>query len=79
MHVKCIHELCSLFCYKAYYLNFIIFIGTNLLIVTKVHKFLFYTLLCRKNMNMEENPSLWYFESKIVQNRLQMYHIDPNF
>jgi hypothetical protein len=46
---------CLLFC------NFIIFIGTNLLIVAKVHKFLFYNLLCRKKMNMEENRSIWQY------------------
>jgi hypothetical protein len=46
---------CLLFC------NFIIFIGTNLLIVAKVHKFLFYILLCTKNMYMKENRSIWQY------------------
>jgi hypothetical protein len=53
--------------------NFNIFIGANLLTVAKVHKFLFYTLLCRKKINMKENSSIWqYF---LLQQRLWRFPI----
>jgi hypothetical protein len=64
---------CLLFC------NFIIFIGTNLLIVAKVHNFLFYTLLSRKYTNMREKSSLWhYLEFPEICPAEHFFKIDPN-
>jgi hypothetical protein len=60
MRVKCIHELCILLCQNHYYYATLLYLLVlNLLIVAKVHKFLFYTLLRRIYVNMEGNRSLW--------------------
>jgi hypothetical protein len=42
--------------YFLLFIKFIIFIGTNLLIDAKVHKFLFYTLLCRNLHKYGKSP-----------------------
>jgi hypothetical protein len=41
-------------------LYFIIFIGTKLLIVSKVHNFLFYTLFCRNLHKYRKFTSIWW-------------------
>jgi hypothetical protein len=64
---------CLLFC------NFITFIRTNLLIVSKVHNFFFYTLLCKKYINMGENSSLrHYLEFPEICPAEHFFKIDPN-
>jgi hypothetical protein len=59
--------------------KFIIFIGTNLLIVAKVHNLLFYTLLCRKYTNIGENSSLrHYLEFHKICPAEHFFNIDPH-
>jgi hypothetical protein len=44
----------------SYSLLFIIFIRINLLIVAKLHNFLFYTFLCMNFLKYEKSPSIWW-------------------